>query len=56
MPWKIEKRNGAKPFKIVNEETGAVKGSTKTQPQAVKALRALYANVPEARTPRKGKK
>jgi hypothetical protein len=48
MPWKVVKR-GSK-YLVVNELNGHVKGTHETRKQAVQQLRALYANVPEART------
>jgi hypothetical protein len=47
MPWKIVKRRGK--WVVINKETGKVKGTHSTKEKAVRHLRALYANVPEAR-------
>jgi len=43
MPWHVEGKD------IVNDETGKVKSHHASKEMAQKALRALYANVPEAR-------
>jgi hypothetical protein len=34
MPYRIENRGGARPFKIINKETGKVVGSSKTMKEA----------------------
>ena len=47
MPWAIRKAGNK--FKVVNEQTGAVKGTHPTAAKAKAQLRALYANVPESR-------
>jgi len=52
MPYAIRKR-GSK-YLVVNKETGDVKGTHSTKREAAAQLRALYANVPEAK--KRGKK
>ena len=47
MPWVIV-RKGEKSC-VVNKQTGDVKGCHATRREALAQLRALYANVPEAR-------
>jgi len=47
MPYAIRKRGNK--WVVVNKETGKVKGTHSTREKAVRHLRALYANVPEAR-------
>lgn len=49
MPWKIQPIGGK--FKVVNIESGKVMGTHPTRAKASAQLRALYANVPEARRP-----
>ena len=44
MPYKIEKRSGARPWKIVNKETGKVVGSSVSKEMAQKAVKARYAH------------
>ena len=44
MPYKIEKRSGERPYKIVNKDSGKVVGSSKTKTQAEKSIKARYAN------------
>lgn len=43
MPYIIEKRSGAKPYKIINKNTGKVVGSSKTKKDAQASVRARYA-------------
>lgn len=43
MPYKIEKRSGARPFKIIKKDTGKVVGSSITKAQAQASIRARYA-------------
>lgn len=43
MPYKIVKRSGSKPYKIINKRTGRQVGSSKTRSNAVKSVRARYA-------------
>lgn len=43
MPYSVEKRSGAKPWKIINENTGKVVGSSATKAQAQASVRARYA-------------
>jgi len=52
MPWKIVKRG--KKWLVINEETGAVKGTHSSRARALAQQRALYVNVPESR-PKKSK-
>lgn len=47
MPYDIYKRKGK--WVVVNDETGKVKGTHATRKEALAHMRALYANVPEAR-------
>jgi hypothetical protein len=47
MPYKIRKQ-GSK-YLVVNAETGRVKGTHDTRTKAVAQLRALYANVKDAK-------
>lgn len=43
MPYRIKNTGkGAKPFKVVNEVTGKVKGSHATKKGAVSQMRLLY--------------
>lgn len=44
MPYKVEKRTGAKPWKIVKTTTGTVVGSSTTKAKAQGSVRARYAN------------
>lgn len=44
MPVKIEKRSGAKPFKIVEVATGRVKGSSTTKAKAQSSANARNAS------------
>ena len=50
MPYEIRKR-GSK-YLVVNAETGSVKGTHGTKTKAVAQLRALYANVKDAKKKR----
>jgi len=43
MPYKIEKRSGEKPFKIINKNTGKVVGSSTSKAKAQASIRARYA-------------
>lgn len=43
MPWRVEHRDGPRPFKIVKNSTGEVVGSSKTMEEAHAAVRAMYA-------------
>lgn len=54
MPWKVSKRSGMRPYKIVKEATGQVVGSSATHSKAQASIRARYANSPDA--PQKMKK
>tara|TARA_R110000824_G_scaffold14456_6_gene61512 strand:- start:921 stop:1064 length:144 start_codon:yes stop_codon:yes gene_type:complete len=42
MPWSVEKGKGAKPWKIVNDSTGKVVGSSTTKAQAQASVKARY--------------
>jgi hypothetical protein len=44
MPYKIVKKTGSRPYKIVNKNTRKVVGSSITKTMAKKALRARYAH------------
>jgi len=44
MPYKIEKRTGDRPWKIISKDTGKVVGSSVTKAQAQASIRARYAN------------
>ncbi len=44
MPYKIEKRSGERPWKIIKKDTGKVVGSSTSKSMAVKAMRARYAH------------
>lgn len=44
MPYKVVKRTGAKPYKIVNKETGKVVGSSETKKKAEASVRARMAS------------
>ena len=43
MPYKIIKKTGDRPFKIINKDTGKQVGSSKTKEMAQSAIRARYA-------------
>ncbi|MFC1924255.1 hypothetical protein ACFLXA_02695 [Chloroflexota bacterium] len=43
MPYKVVKRSGEKPFKIVNKNTGKVVGSSTSKAKAEASVRARYA-------------
>ena len=52
MPFKVEKGHGCpknKPYAVVTVGTGKKHGCHATRGAALKQVRALYANVPEAR-------
>lgn len=44
MPYKVVKRKGARPYKIVNKRTGKTVGSSKTKAMANRSVRARYAH------------
>lgn len=44
MPYVIEHRTGARPWKIVNEDTGKIVGSSKTRRAAQKSVNARRAS------------
>ena len=44
MPWRVEKRTGDKPYKIIKTDTGEVVGSSETREKAEASIRARYAN------------
>ena len=43
MPYKVVKRDGSRPYKIVNKDTGKTVGSSKTKAAAESSIRARYA-------------
>jgi len=43
VPWKIIKRSGSRPYKIVKITTGEVVGSSETKEEAEASVRARYA-------------
>lgn len=43
MPYKIIKRGGKKPWKIINKNTGKVVGSSETKAKAQASVRARHA-------------
>jgi hypothetical protein len=43
MPWKVVKRSGSRPWKIVKTTTGKVVGSSTTKAKAEASVRARYA-------------
>jgi len=43
MPYRVEKRKGEKPWKIIKSETGEVVGSSKTKADAQASIRARHA-------------
>lgn len=43
MPYKIENRGGAKPFKIINKNTGKVVGSSTSRAEAQTSVNARLA-------------
>lgn len=51
MPYAVRKRGNK--WVVVNKETGKVKGTHDSRESAMRQLRALYANVPDARRKRK---
>jgi len=53
MPYNI--RRSGKQFQVVGD-TGKVHGTHPSRDDAMKQMRALYANVPDARGPKKAKK
>lgn len=42
MPYKIEKRGGKRPFKIIKVSTGEVVGTSKTKAMAEASIRARH--------------
>ncbi len=44
MPWKVEKRKGPRPWKVVNKDTGKVVGSSTSKAKAQASVKARYAN------------
>ena len=44
MPWSVKKEKGAKPWKIVNDSTGKVVGSSTTKKAALASVRARYSS------------
>lgn len=52
MPWHVGTSDScpaSKPYAVVEEGSGAVRGCHPTRKAAIQQLRALYVNVPEAR-------
>ena len=47
MPYSVRKRG--KKYVVVNKDTGKVKGTHPSKAKANRQLRALYANVPDAK-------
>ena len=43
MPYRIEKRSGERPFKIINKDTGKQVGSSTTKAKAESSIRARHA-------------
>jgi hypothetical protein len=43
MPYRVEKRKGKRPYKIVNTETGKVVGSSTSREAAKSSIRARHA-------------
>ncbi len=43
MPYKVEKRSGDRPYKIINKDTGRVVGSSTSKEKAQASIRARYA-------------
>ena len=43
MPYKIEKRGGERPYKIINKNTGKQVGSSTSKAKAEASIRARYA-------------
>jgi hypothetical protein len=43
MPYKVVKRSGERPWKIIKTTTGEVVGSSKTKEDAEASVRARYA-------------
>lgn len=44
MPYKVVKKSGERPYKIVRKDTGKIVGSSKTKEAAKASVRARYAN------------
>jgi hypothetical protein len=44
MPYKVEKKSGKKPYKIVRKDTGKVVGSSNSKAKAQASVRARYSN------------
>lgn len=42
MPYRVEKRSGSRPYKIIKTTTGEVVGSSKTKEEAKASVRARY--------------
>lgn len=43
MPYKVVKRSGARPWKIIKADTGKVVGSSHSKEKAQASIRARYA-------------
>jgi len=44
MPYKVVKQSGSRPWKIINRSTGKTVGSSTSRENAIKSMRARYAN------------
>jgi len=42
MPWRIVKKTGKRPYKIIKESTGKIVGSSESLKMAKASLRARY--------------
>lgn len=42
MPWKVVKRSGPRPYKIIRSDTGEVVGSSVTKKKATDSVKARY--------------
>jgi hypothetical protein len=43
MPWRVEKRDGPKPWKIIRADTGKIVGSSTTKAKALASMKIRYA-------------
>ena len=55
MPYKIVKKGGKKPYKIINKNTGRTVGSSNTRSEAESSVRARLAGEHGWHPTRKGK-
>ena len=44
MPYKIVKKKGSRPYKIIKKDTGKTVGSSVSKSMATKAMKARYAH------------